>query len=97
MYKLRMMGIPIDLSSFVFRDNKSVPYNITLLDSNLKKNSLSIAYHFVCECAAKNKWRTTYINTYLNPDDLLIKSLPESSKRMDFVQMFLHHLFGSVN
>ena len=93
-YKLRMMGIPVDLPSFVFGDNQSVLYNTTLPDSTLKKKSLSIAYHFVREGACKDEWRTAYINTHLNPADLLTKPLPGSEKRMNFVRMVLHHLFG---
>ena len=91
------MDIPVDLPSFDFGDNQSVLYNTTLPDSTLKKKILSIAYHFVCEGATKDEWRTTYINTHLNPDDFLTNPLPGSIKRMDFVQMILHHLFGSVD
>ena len=41
-----------------------------------KKKSSSIAYHFVRECVAKDEWRTAYLNTHLNPSDMLTKSLP---------------------
>ena len=95
-YKLRMMGIPVDFPPFVFGDNQSVLYNTTLPDSTLKKKSLSIAYHFVREGTAKDEWRTVYISTHLNPDDLLTKPLPRTTKRIDFVRMMLHHLFESV-
>ena len=92
-----MMGIPVDLSSFVFGDNQSVLFNTSIPDSTLKKKSLSIAYHFVREGAARDEWRTAYINTHLNPSDLLTKPLARSTKRMNFVQMILHHFFASVD
>ena len=95
-YKLRMIGISVDLPSFLFGDNQYVLYNTPLPDSMLKKKSLIIAYHFVREGTAKDEWRTVYISTHLNPDDLLTKPLPRTTKRIDFVRMMLHHLFESM-
>jgi hypothetical protein len=96
-YKLRMMGIPCDDPTFVYGDNQSVLANTTIPDSTLKKKSQSIAYHFVREGVAKDEWRTTYVNTHLNPADLLTKPLPAGEKRSIFVRMILHHLFGKVD
>ena len=93
-YKLRMIGISVDLPSFFFGDTQSILYNTTMPYSTLKKKSLSIVYHFVREGACKDEWRTAYINTHLNPADLLTKPLPGSEKRINFVRMVLHHLFG---
>ena len=96
-YKLCMMGILVDLPSFVYGDNQSVLFNTTVPDSTLKKKSQSIAYHFIREGSARDEWRTSYINTSVNPADLLTKPLAGSTKRMDFVRMMLHHIFGSVD
>ena len=93
-YKLRMMGIPCDDPTFVFGDNQSVLANTTAPDSTLKKKSQSIAYHFVREGVARDEWRTAYVNTHLNPADLLTKTLPSGEKRMSFVRMLLYHIFG---
>lgn len=93
-YKLRMMGIPCELPTFVFGDNKSVLANTTVPDSTLKKKSNSIAYHFVREGCARDEWRTAYISTHLNPADLLTKPLPSGEKRRRFVRMLLYHLYG---
>ena len=93
-YKLRMMGIPCSLPTFVYGDNKSVLCNTTIPDSTLKKKSNSIAYHFVREGCARDEWRTTYINTHFNPADLLTKPLPSGEKRRRFVNMILYHIFG---
>ena len=76
-----MMGIPVDLPTFVFGDNQSVLANTSHPHSVLKKKSNSIVYHFVREGVAKNEWITTYLNTNLNPADLLTKSLSGGEKR----------------
>ena len=91
-YKLRMMGIPVEAPAYVFGDNQSVLSNSTKPHSVLKKKSSSIAYHFVREGVAKNEWRTTYLNTHLNPSDMCTKSLPGGEKRSRFTSYILHYL-----
>ena len=91
-YKLRMMGISVDLPSYIFGDNQSVLANTTHPHSTLKKKSSSIAFHFVREGVAKNEWLTTYLNTHHNPSDLLTKSLPGGEKRGRFTSFLLHYL-----
>eukprot|EP00980_Cylindrotheca_fusiformis_P025547 scaffold14026_cov110-Cylindrotheca_fusiformis.AAC.1 len=93
-YKLRMMGIPCAEPTYVYGDNKSVLCNTSIPESTLKKKSQSISYHFVREDVARDEWRTAYINTHLNPADLLTKPLPSGAKRVGFVKMILHHIFG---
>lgn len=93
-YKLRMMGIPCELPTFIYGDNKSVLSNTTVPDSTLKKKSNSIAYHFVREGCARDEWRTAYVNTHWNLADLLTKTLPFGEKRKRFVSMILYHIFG---
>ena len=73
-YKLRSMGIPVDDCTYIFGDNQSVLANTTTPHSQLKKKSNSVAYHHCREGAAFDEWRTTYINTHLNPSDLLTKN-----------------------
>ena len=91
-YKLRQMGIAIDKPTYVFGDNKSVLVNSSEPHSQLKKKSSSIAYHFVREGVARGEWKATYLNTHLNPSDLLTKSLPGGKKRSLFTSYFLHYL-----
>ena len=91
-YKLRQMGIPINGSTYVFGDNKSVLVNSSEPHSQLKKKSSSIAYHFVREGVAKGEWKATYLNTHLNPSDLLTKSLAGGEKRTLCTSYFLHYL-----
>jgi len=92
-YKLRMMGIPCEGPAYIYGDNQSVLANTTIPDSTLKKKSQSIAYHFVREGAARDEWRTSYINTHENESDLLTKVLPSGEKRKGFVRRLLHHIY----
>jgi hypothetical protein len=94
-YKLRMMGIPVIGPAYIFGDNQSVLANTTIPDSTLKKKSQSIAYHFVREGAARDEWRTSYVNTNDNEADLFTKQLPSGDKRKGFVRRMLHHIFRS--
>ena len=91
-FKLRMMGISVDAPAYVFGDNQSVLANTTIPHSTLKKKSSSIAFHFVREGVSKDEWRTTYLNTTLNPADMFTKSLPGGEKRSRFTSYFLHYL-----
>ncbi|CAJ1963096.1 unnamed protein product [Cylindrotheca closterium] len=92
-YKLRMMGIPVLGPSFIYGDDKSVLANTSIPDSQLKKKSQSIAYHFIREGAAKDEWRTSYVNTHENDADLLTKQLPYGQKRRKFVNRLIHHVY----
>ena len=94
-YKLRMMGIPIHGPVYLFGDNQSVLANTSIPESQLKKKSQSIAYHFIREGSARDEWRIAYVNTHENESDLLTKPLPDGEKRHKFVRRVLHHIFGS--
>jgi hypothetical protein len=88
-----MMGIPVAGPVYIQGDNQSVLANTTIPDSTLKKKNQSIAYHFVREGAARDEWRTAYVNTHDNDADLLTKLLPSGEKRKGFVRNILHHIF----
>jgi hypothetical protein len=92
-YKLRMMGIPCEGPAYIHGDNQSVLASCGIPDSILKKKSQSIAYHFVREGAARDEWRTSYVNTHDNESDLLTKLLPAGEKRKGFVRRILHHIY----
>jgi hypothetical protein len=93
-YKLRMLGIPCVGPVYIQGDNQSVLANTTKPNSQLKKKNQSIAYHFIREGAARDEWRTSYVNTHDNEADLLTKLLPFGQKRIGFVRRMLHHIFG---
>jgi hypothetical protein len=88
-----MMGIPVKGPAYILGDNRSVLCNTSIPDSTLKKKSQSIAYHFVREGAARDEWRTRYVNTHENEADLLTKALPSGEKLTSFVRRVLHHIF----
>ncbi len=89
-YKLRMMVITVDEPTYVSGDNQSVLAYTIAPGSTLKKKSNVIAYHLVQEGCARDKWRTTYINTDENVADLLTRPLA-GPKWTQFVHMLLHH------
>ena len=90
------MGIPCQGPAYIQGDNQSVLVNTSIPYSTLKKKSQSIAYHFICEGATRDEWRTSYINTHENEANLLRKLLPSGDKRKRFVESLLHHIFRSV-
>jgi hypothetical protein len=60
-YKLRMMGIPLDVPAHKCVDNISVVHNSSKPESTLKKKSNSIAYHYVRENGAAKAIKIVYI------------------------------------
>jgi hypothetical protein len=74
-YKLRMMGIPLDGATQVKADNMSVVHNCSRPESQLKKKSLSIAYHYVRErCSGKEPViAVSYVKSEDNLADAMTK------------------------
>jgi hypothetical protein len=89
-----MMGIPCENPAYILGNNQSVLANTTISNSTLKKKNQSIWYHFVREGAARDEWRTSYVNTNDNEADLLTKLLPVGAKRIGFVKRLIHHVYG---
>ena len=92
-----MMGIPVNNPCFVYGDNQSVLWNTSHPGSTLKKKSSGVAYHFVREGVSSDQWRTTYINTKLNPADLFTKLLKAGSDRYRKVKMLLYDIYHGTN
>ena len=88
------MGIPVLGPMYISGDNQSVFANMSVPESQIKKKSQSIAYHFVREGAARDEWRTSYVSTQDNEADLLTKMLPAGPKKESFVRRLLHHIFA---
>ena len=91
-YKLRMMGITVELTTYIFGDNQSVLVNSSKPHSSLKKKSSSIAFHFVREGAAKDEWRVANLNISYNPADMATKSLDGGEKQSRFSSHLLHYV-----
>ena len=87
-----MMGIPIDLSTYIFGDNQYVLVNTSNPHYTLKNNPASIYFHYVREGNDKDEWITDYINTNSNPTDMLTKSFPDGQKRSNFLSFLLHYI-----
>jgi len=73
-YKLRMMGVPIDGPCNVKADNMSMVRNSSVPESQLKKKSNLIAYHYVHERAAAGIVIINYEPTGSNVADMLTKT-----------------------
>ena len=87
-----MMGIPCDFPAYIYGDNQSILVNSSIPNSQLKKKSMSIAYHFVHEGVANEEWLCTYISSGDNPADILTKTSLGSEKQNHLIPKFLHHL-----
>ena len=92
-YSLRMMGIPVQNPTFVYGDNKSVLWNVTVPDSMLKKKAHGIAYHFCRQGCAKKEWLAGYIKSEHNPSDILTKAVPAGENRKRKVKAVLYDIY----
>jgi hypothetical protein len=72
-YKLRMMGVPLDGHTHIKADNLSVVKNSSIPESQLKKKSNSIAYHYVRERSAAGTVVISHEPTGSNLADMLTK------------------------
>ena len=84
-FKLRMMGVKIDVSTYVYGDNMSVIHDTSKPEYVLKNKYNSICYNFVREAIAMRECLTTHVPTARNWDKLLTKVL-FGKKRKELVQ-----------
>ena len=80
-YKLRMFGVPINGSTSVFCDNKSVVTNSSVPSSVLSKKHNSICYHRVREAQAAGTLQVGWIEGEYNKSDLMTKTTLSTSRR----------------
>ena len=90
-YKLKMMGVPIDGPSNIMADNMPVLVkNMSIPESVLKKKSNSIAYHYVRERAASGRSiLVRHERTDSNIADILTKIQPHSVRER-LLRLFMH-------
>ena len=63
----------------------------------LKKKTVSASYHFVREgVTSADEWRTSYINTKLNPADIMTNNLPAGENRYMKVCMVLFDVHPKI-
>ena len=70
--------------AYILGYNQSVLANTPIPYLTMKKKNQSIAYHFIPEGAARDEWRTSYVNAHKNEVDLLTKLIPSGDKRKGF-------------
>jgi hypothetical protein len=72
-YKLWMMGVQVNGTSFIYGDNMSVIHNTQWPELTLKKKSNSVCYHVVCKSVAMGESLTGHISMHVNPVDICTK------------------------
>lgn len=87
-YKLRMMGIALVGHAHLRVDNMSVVKNTSIPESQLKKKSNAIAYHFVREAVAAGIAKIGYETSKTNLADLLTK-IQSGAERQRLVENVL--------
>ena len=87
-----MVGVPIEVPSYVHGNNMSVIHNTSNPDSVLKKKSNSIYYHFVREAVAAKECLTSHIPTLQNLSDLLTMVF-FGQKRRNLVQGIIYDIY----
>ena len=73
-YAIRMLGIPLHSTSFMFGDNQSVVTQSTLPHSSLTKRHHALSYHFVREAVASGILQFINISGKDNAADILTKA-----------------------
>ena len=89
-YKISMYAIPCEDLAFVYVYNQYVLANTSVPASTVKKNSYSIAFHFVWEGCACAEWRTTYLSKYETFADIMTNPLSSGEKMWRFFSIFLY-------
>ena len=92
-YKLQMMGVPVDGTSYIYGDNMSVINNMQKPESVLKKKSNSICYHVIRESMAMAESLTAHVTTSDNYADLAMKTITNKLKRMHLVSGLLMDVY----
>ena len=87
-YTLRMLGVPLDVPTWIFGDNSSMLTSSTIPHSALSKRHNALAYHRVREAIAAGILYFIYIEGIDNPADILTKFLPWATSR-DFIEPLL--------
>ena len=70
-YRLRMMGVPLTGTSYIYGDNMSVIHNTQIPESTPKKKNNTIFYNAIWEFIAMGELITSHIPTIFNLADML--------------------------
>ena len=81
-YKLRMFGVPINGSTQMFCDNKTMYKNASIPELPLRKKHHSIAYHMSRESVASGASRISKEDIETNLEDLFTKLFPRPRREL---------------
>ena len=87
-YKLRMLGVPLEGPARMFCDNEAVVKSGSYPEITLRKKTASIAFHRIREAVASSKILLYYEKSNSNIADLFTKSLPKF-KRQQLIRCVL--------
>jgi hypothetical protein len=90
-YKLQMFGVPIDGSTDVFCDNKSVVTNVSVPSSVLNKKHNSICYHRVREAQATGTIHVGWIEGEYNKADLATKTTLSTTRQYNLTSSIFNN------
>ena len=76
-----MMGVPIEVPSYIYGDNMYVIYYASRRESVLRKKYNSTYYHFEREAVAAKELLSSHIPTLNNQSDLLTKVMYVQKRR----------------
>ena len=79
-YKLRVFGVPIEVPTDIFCDNKAIYKNSSTPESVLRKKHHIIAYHMCREAVAARICRISREDTETNLGDIFTKLMPRLIK-----------------
>jgi hypothetical protein len=85
-YKLKMMGVPFSVSTYVYGDNTQRP------ESVLKNKSKSICYHAVSQSVVMEDSIIGHVPSVENPTYSFTKVVPGGHKRHHLIHILLHDL-----
>jgi hypothetical protein len=91
-YKLRMMGVAIDGSTYVYGDNMLVVHSTQRPESVLKKKSNAICYHAVRGSDAMGESIIGHIPYVNNPADICTKAMSGGQKPEHLIGLLLHDI-----
>ena len=87
-YKLRMLGVPLEGPARFFCDNEAVVKSGSYPEITLRKKTVSIAFHQIREAVASSKILLYYEKSSSNIADLFTKSLSKY-KRQELIKCML--------
>ena len=90
--KLRMMGVALAESSYIYGNNTSVIHNTQQPESVLEKKLNLVCYHAVRDAVAMGECLTGHVSTHDNPPDICTKIMPGGQKHDHLVGLILHNL-----